>query len=367
MKMKIAIVDFDFNENLSLFPNPFLTKFSSYHKQLGDEVTLENEEIELNFYDKVYAGSLLEASSKTPLELLFNKRVSLVGEIFKGMDNYIGVPNEVARTRPDYLLYDFQYESEFTEASFAQFSNYNHLIITQNWERDKRIKGTIIVMDQNMWSLPSDNIVGILRRLQGKRKIHFLYPVKFSALFNEEVREAFVSLVASPQRKIEFINFTNNHEKIIEVLSFFKGKRMPKMNTPFINITPSNDFDPEIRYKTFLKGVQIVTDARKAGVIIELKIDKPLMEQTLFLSLTRWSLKHNSYLQYITRFTGVSPVESLLNKQYWNNEIISFLRLLREYPGLLNFINIGWQGVRSNMNGLTLDALKEIENDIPIL
>lgn len=365
--MQIAIFDFDFQEGIARYPNPFLAKFSSYHKQLGDTVAFETPDIHLENYDIVYAGSLLEASSKVPLRLLFAANVKLIGDVFKHMDNYQPFPEVVAQVRPDYLLYDFPYKNDFTEASFAQFSNYNRLIKTQNWKKDKYLKPFVIVMDQNMWNFPREEIIKILKALEGVRNVYFLYPVRFSALFDVEVRQAFLDLTASPGREIEFVDFTNNYQEIIEVLASMKYLRKPHFNKPTLGIAPQNHLDRNNRMLSLLRAIVIKTECNKKGIIIKLTSVPNIIDESFFSLLSNWSSTPRSLLSYVTRHSKQHPVEAILNKAYWTKDITDFIKLMLEYPNLLDYIGIGWNGAKTDLSGLTLEALQELKNDLPIL
>ena len=110
--MKIAVIDADLiGRNKHRFPNLACMKISSYHKKLGDEVTLELSYDNLEDYDKVYISKVF---TDTPIpegiEKLTWVECGGTGFFFDKAPN---LPYDIEHSFPDYHLYDSFIESKF--------------------------------------------------------------------------------------------------------------------------------------------------------------------------------------------------------------------------------------------------------------
>jgi len=93
--MKIGLIDIDGGK----FPNLALMKISSYHKQLGDEVSF----VDIGAYDKTYISKIFNFTND------YVPSFATLGEIVKGGTAYdlkIKLPIEIDNMLPDYSIYN---------------------------------------------------------------------------------------------------------------------------------------------------------------------------------------------------------------------------------------------------------------------
>jgi len=104
--MKIAIIDADLIQNINKhrFPNLACMKISGYYKELGNEVILKLDYIDLENYDKVFI-------SKVFTETIVNKDILKLSNVEYGGTGFfydLAIPliDEIEHYMPDYHLYD---------------------------------------------------------------------------------------------------------------------------------------------------------------------------------------------------------------------------------------------------------------------
>lgn len=122
--MKIAIIDAEIiGKNKHRFPNLCSMKLSSYHKSMGDEVTLLLSYEGLEEYDRVYISKVF---TKTPVpdEVLSAANVEYGGTGFF-YDKAPSLPYEIEHAMPDYHLYN-EWVNEKIEAGvkLSEFTYY---------------------------------------------------------------------------------------------------------------------------------------------------------------------------------------------------------------------------------------------------
>lgn len=103
--MNIAIIDAEIvGKTKHRFPNLCSMKLSSYHKSIGDSVTLKIDYEGLELFDKVYISKVF-TKTKVPEHVLSMPNVQYGGTGFY-YDKAPPLPPEVEHIMPDYHLYD---------------------------------------------------------------------------------------------------------------------------------------------------------------------------------------------------------------------------------------------------------------------
>lgn len=103
--MNIAIIDAEIiGKTKHRFPNLCSMKLSSYHKSIGDSVTLKTDYESLELFDKVYISKVF-TKTEVPEHVLSMPNVQYGGTGFY-YDKAPPLPPEVEHIMPDYHLYD---------------------------------------------------------------------------------------------------------------------------------------------------------------------------------------------------------------------------------------------------------------------
>lgn len=103
--MNIAIIDAEIvGKTKHRFPNLCSMKLSSYHKSIGDSVTLKTDYEGLELFDKVYISKVF-TKTEVPEHVLSMPNVQWGGTGFY-YDKAPPLPPEVEHIMPDYHLYD---------------------------------------------------------------------------------------------------------------------------------------------------------------------------------------------------------------------------------------------------------------------
>lgn len=103
--MNIAIIDAEVvGKTKHRFPNLCSMKLSSYHKSIGDSVTLKTDYEGLELFDKVYISKVF-TKTEVPKHVLSMPNVQYGGTGFY-YDKAPPLPPEVEHIMPDYHLYD---------------------------------------------------------------------------------------------------------------------------------------------------------------------------------------------------------------------------------------------------------------------
>lgn len=103
--MNIAIIDAEIvGKTKHRFPNLCSMKLSSYHKSIGDSVTLKTDYDGLELFDKVYISKVF-TKTEVPEHVLSMPNVQYGGTGFY-YDKAPPLPPEVEHIMPDYHLYD---------------------------------------------------------------------------------------------------------------------------------------------------------------------------------------------------------------------------------------------------------------------
>lgn len=114
--MRIAIIDADLiGRSKHRFPNLACMKLSGYYKELGNEVELKTDYMDLSLYDKVFISKVF---TDTPIDekILKLQNVEYGGTGFY-YDKAPALPLEIEHHMPDYHLYDNWVSEQLSECS----------------------------------------------------------------------------------------------------------------------------------------------------------------------------------------------------------------------------------------------------------
>lgn len=217
--MQVYIYDVDFLANGS--PNFLAMRVSSYHKQLGDFVTLlrPQEKVPKKF-DKMYVFQEDESLPKPPASLLMNKAVLVYGVRY--FANWTPSDAQLA-CRPDYLLYP-RGRNKFERSDAVQLGNERGelLAVRQNESNIETNKDTVVT-DDRLWVIPSAQLVKAFQSLKIRKNIYFLRPISLARLISDQtLREAFMNLNFANGKMLQWDNaLPFVEEKVDEVFKFF--------------------------------------------------------------------------------------------------------------------------------------------------
>lgn len=368
--MKIAIIDCDYESGISRFPNPFLMKISSFWKQKGKQVILETYNIAINDYDKIYVGRLLEASDNPPLKILLDLRttyykynIDSLNEVEKEF------PRHFALARPDYLLYKYKFRTEYTDSNFLTFTSQQKIIKTQSSKQHYLVNPLNTIVDYDLWELPKETLLEVLNKIKFLKKVHFLFPIDFSRLFDTDILNKFIEIPLTPSIEQKFENFSANSEEIIKVLKAFKGsnKKLSYVR-PGINIQTQEYTTTKDYWSDVCRAVSIGSAAKQAGVSLVLQTN---YKDDIFEMLHKWSKSRESLLNYATNWTrakyGVIAAEAISTPSIWNRHCALVAKIIIRCPHLFDQIITGWNGVQNNIEQINMEKIKEGVNDLPIL
>lgn len=193
--MIICLVDCDWEEGVSLTPNPWLMKASSAFKQAGHSVYLvDSDSRRLKDADRVFISKDKDTDFYPNPSLLVSKKTRLIGEGFKFHNNDWNIPKSVIQARPDYLLYKIDRNDEFQNSNFISKIFKGEIVQTQEQIRTSYLKVDTIVIDYGIWELETSVLKEYLTSLQGIERLKFREPIDFNILKNSEILELFSKL-----------------------------------------------------------------------------------------------------------------------------------------------------------------------------
>lgn len=132
--MKIAIIDADLiGKKRHRFPNLVCMKISGYYKELGNDVVLRTDYMNLDIFDKVFISKVF---TDTPIkkDILDLPNVEYGGTGFY-FDKAPNLPCEIEHHMPDYHLYDewveLQIENGAKKSEFREYTDYSIGFLTR--------------------------------------------------------------------------------------------------------------------------------------------------------------------------------------------------------------------------------------------
>lgn len=384
LSKKIYILDCEFLYKTSEIPNYKAMKLSSYHTQIGDEVTFITKEYHLTGkHDVLYLIRELRNTPFPPGDILDDKRTVLIGKEFAMFEEVQEIPLEAAVCRPDYGVYDCKDGSLYANSSLVQFFNGSIFLKNkQDWRRSDN-KNTIVV-DDNLWDAPAPVVATCLRELIEEPNIIFQHPVKLKKLIDKEVLEVFIQLKLAKFYKLRYNN--NVGEDYDSVIKIIDGMSILKKHFIYMNInsipikiiTKDHWALKENIYYDFERCLKIMTYAQLNRVRINFRYPRMRLSSPswfYFEFFKTWS-NHFHTLSYIealmfgaTKFYHKSYADILSNDLLWNTaKVKQTVHLLARYPSLIKEYGfVGWGGVISTTsNKIDYNYVKEkaIENSI---
>lgn len=356
--MRVTIVDVEWYNKSSFTPNITCMKLSSYHQQLGDLVTLANDEFDIKMdFDIMYVIREKISGSLPPGVKVRDKKVNLIGPGFKFYDRYMAeLPAVVAACRPDYLLYPIKEENKVSKADMVQFySKGERLKLIQDYTNAYKKSKFVYVVDKDFWSKNVEDIKACLEILKknGNKNIIFKEGISLKAVvYNPEVRELFLSVDFMKESLINFINDceAQQYEDVIQFLVDFAkthNNKFPPIH--FKSITFDHNKYPHLVIDEIERCIRMIVDGKKVGV--QIYIDAPPRKDTpfwyYFEELEFWC-KHQhkqSFVEHMLTTASKMHRTSIYNvmqhKLMWSSVQAELLKdLYRKRPEMID--KYGW-------------------------
>lgn len=223
--MDVYIYDVDYRENGS--PNFLAMRVSSYHKQLGDTVTLLRPQDKLPKTPRcIYIFRQDKNLPKPPSSLLMNRAAHVYG--IEYFDNWTPLDVQLA-CRPDYLLYP-KGRDKFERADAVQLSNERGALLkARQDDRNVETNKDTVITDEHLWLVPTPELLKAFEELKIRKNIYFLRPIVLSRLLDDKsLREAFMKLSLANGKTLLWANsipFTKERmEKVFEFFDEFKAR-----------------------------------------------------------------------------------------------------------------------------------------------
>lgn len=344
--MRIALIDCDFNEQIALVPNPWLMKLSSYYKQKGDRVTLVDKVTNLNHFDLIVVAKEEPTSYLPPLNILTNKKTKVIGKALRRQPNHWDLPLQVFQARPDYHLYEFEFPSDFTRASFISLSYKGKFIESQKQTRVDRELAMNIVIDRDMWS--SDDLGKMLDYLAGFSKVLFLEEVDLKNLKNNDLIKKFAKLRFYNRsiriKKVSSLQELSVYLKVINQLQ--KLKNISIDNPTFITMT--KELDGPQALERYFQCIEAAALSNEHRVKIDYLVprDGVFTHSAVFEPFLKYQNHKKSFFSYLIEREFYKPANEVLeNSYYWtNNTVASIWKIYYQHKNEFERGFIGWGG-----------------------
>lgn len=325
--MDVYIYDVDYRENGS--PNFLAMRVSSYHKQLGDTVTLLRPQDKMPKFPKcVYVFRQDPNLPKPPISMLMNNAVHVHG--IQYFDNWTPSDAQLA-CRPDYLLYP-KGRDRFERADVVQLSNERGELLKarQNFHNTETNKATMIT-DEHLWSVPTSELVKAFDSLRGLKNIYFLKPITLSRLLDDkELREAFMKLRFANGKTLQWANsipFTRQHmAKVFNFFDEFKARHI-RVNVGDVEFYPQTISRSDIEdLKLCIEAVLGMKERCWKFTIGKLKSRLDSVYVHYYEILHNWSIQpHLSFFELIAQTPAtrlrMSVEEYYCHPELWTDEM----------------------------------------------
>ena len=133
--MRVLLIDCDWEEGVTLSPNPWLLKTSSFFKQQEHTVELSKGDFDYKSQDVIIIFKEMNTDYLPPVNILNSQKTRLCGEALKTYPNYWQVSESISKARPDYYLYP---DKHLTTQDYAVFSHGGRLITPQDFVRNEK-------------------------------------------------------------------------------------------------------------------------------------------------------------------------------------------------------------------------------------
>lgn len=297
--MYIMIWDIDWFCQVSQIPNMDCMQISSYHKQLGDSVSLAENEFDLSLkYDIIYICKNSKATKTPSRKLIDDPRTRLIGSGFKYFKIY-ELPRVIYCCRPDYLLYpQAENKTSYTNANFIRFYWKKELIEQrQDFHNAKKQMKRLIVWDgDEFWKASEKNIIYCLDTLKSEKNIVFLNPISIKRVVeSKNIQEKFLSLNFSAGTDFKWRNDLGSSEeagkRILEFLAKLQERTKSKLGFIPLKAVETPIVSHEEAFSRFLECLKIICTAKQQKIIfrpITPKDSTSIPHWTLFKLLENW-------------------------------------------------------------------------------
>ena len=317
--MRIILFDLDLAEEVSRFPNHWLMKISSAYKQAGHTVKFVSHLDTDKFADRIFIGKQKTTNFLPSPKLLISDKTRLVGNFFKEFPNYWKVPLSVAQSRPDYLLYN---NPNIVKMNYINLSHNGELIKFQPPAQDERLRLPMCVIDFDLWSLDSGDLLLAIKELQKYKKITFEEEINFTVL-NAEILKEFVKLSFDGRQNKSKILYSL--EEVISTLNSLKTikdkKRFPIQNLK-VMITKENLTIEESRER-FFEAIDIINEFNLNRIDFIFVFPKEYNHPEIFNIFKGFENRKESFFSYIVRKdTNQKANIALNNMSYWRRNSV---------------------------------------------
>lgn len=271
--MRVTIVDVEWYNNYSFVPNIICMKLSSYHKQRGDIVNFAESIFYLRLeFDVMYvvrAGAAGVLPEGIPLR---NPRVNLIGNGFRFYERYVKeLPAVVSACRPDYRLYRMDEDNKMTRANIIQFYNKGkRLPLIQDFRNSTKKAKWNLVIDENFWSYPLEDIEFCVENLKLDKSIVFQKEIQLKSIVNnEKIEKLFMSL---DYKRGSYLHFVADEVDIEKAMGFMKRFREKYSNLKlmplyyFPKFKSDHNKEPEKAIEDLIDWLRIIDEGKEMGV-----------------------------------------------------------------------------------------------------
>lgn len=317
--VKIAIIDCEYTAGVSVAPNPWLMKISSYYKQIDYDVFLVDDIINSSDYDFIFISKDTEFGSKPNPDILTDDNVYLLGHIFKRFKNQYKIPLQVHMARPDYNLYKFEFESELTRASYISVTYNGEIYKTQNQERTFRELPQTVIIDKDLWSSP--NLGDALDIIAQYPKVQFLEPVDLNYLKTEELLQKFINLrLLNHTFTIKKVISEKELERVIFLLN--KMKKIKNISVGTIEYISTLTVGSKENFKEVLSAIAL---ANRNKYKIKILVPVGVPEYSGFIDYSQ----RQSYFDYLLKSEyRMEPIDSINHVDTQNNLYVRMIKTL---------------------------------------
>lgn len=308
--VKVLLIDCDWEEGVTLSPNPWLLKTSSFFKQMNNSVELSRGEPNINRYDLIFVFKEQPTNYMPPPNILNNTKTRLHGKPFRVYKNYWDLTENIFKARPDYYLYEDKY---LTEQDYATYSFGKRLIESQPFIKNEKSNEDTVVID-DIWSLNDDDLLYVIKDLSKYPKIHFLQPINFLR-FNEEILQNFLKLSFSKrQNKAKKVFDLQALETSINLVKEIKSKRRFYLGDIDI-VAATRDSHSGIRFMECIKMIKVANTNR---VKLNFLIPKARFEELALFQYLSLYKQDISFIEYLIKTeTKEDTLEVILNDRHY--------------------------------------------------
>lgn len=322
-------------------------KISGYYKQNGHQVSLLKKVDRAETFDLIIISKENNTSHLPPLKLLINKSTRLIGAAFRRQKNYWELPKVIYQARPDYGLYNFEFPTEFTRASFINTSYKSKLIEVQKQDRYE-LEATInFIVDKNFWEI--EDLGAAMDNIAHYTKLIFYEEVDLKKLKNDELIKKFVELRLFPRPiKLKKLTSVYELEEVVKVLNKIKkhDKALAFENITFVTMT--KELNKQETLKRYFECIRSAAIANKNLVKMDYLVPRAEAFEyaAIFEPFLNYQNHKNAFFSYMLKKEYYVSVSEILNNQEtWNNPVVKDIwTLYHKYKNVFNDGFTRWGG-----------------------